>query len=137
MSPTLRIIPTSVYSSYMQGDVPKNSDLTDLINRLRQQQAKLAPRAKPTLPHRPTVREVTVDATDIPHHQLFGQQLDGPDVCNHEGWYWSPDPASGGAVPFSIWCGRSKGHVGPHEARTGISLRRHKKRVLQWDDKSS
>jgi hypothetical protein len=110
---------------------PDGDDLDDLIQRLRSEQ-KVGP-APRTLPKRPEAKETLVNASDIPHHQFFGQKVDGGDTCNHEGWYWSWDPRAG-HFPISVWCGRPKAHDGLHEARTGITLHRHKIKVLQWED---
>lgn len=85
-----------------------DTDLSELIARL-QHAARPVQRPVTRTPQRPTVVEATVDSSDIPTHQLFGQKLDSPDVCSHEGWYWSPAIGVGGDVPWSIWCGRHCG----------------------------
>jgi hypothetical protein len=108
------------------------NDLDELILRLRSLQRLTEPPHR-NLPKRPDAKEALVDVSDIPHRQGFGQKIAGRDACNHEGWYWSWDPRAG-HFPISVWCGRPYGHDGPHEARTGITLHRHKIKVLQWED---
>jgi hypothetical protein len=112
-------------------DIP----LSELISRLKAQQRGVPARPRTTAPQLARATEALVDSTDIPHHQVFGEKSRQPGACNDEGWYWTPAAGNGGDFPWSVWCGRPKGHPGPHEARTGFTLRRHQIRVLQWGNR--
>ena len=84
---------------------------------------------------RPRAEEVTVDGADVQPRQMFGQRINDPQLCNHEGWYWSPAVGGGGEIPNSVWCSRPKAHAGPHQARSGRAwLHPSKMKVVQWTD---
>jgi hypothetical protein len=84
---------------------------------------------------RPRAEEQVVDHSDVQSGQHFGQKVNDASLCNHEGWYWSPDSMNVGQIPNSVWCSRPKGHPGPHQARSGRAwLHPSKVKVVQWND---
>ena len=108
-----------------------DAELDDLIRRVRAQQMPPSWQGD-SLPSKPAVTEMLVDETDAHRPQYFGQKVSEAEVCNAEGWYWSRQQPSG-EIPLSVWCSRPRGHMGPHQARSGLSLHRHKVKVVQWD----
>jgi hypothetical protein len=88
-----------------------DTDLSELIARL-QHAARPVQRPVTRTPNgRPAWMRRSTAATSR-RTNCFGQKLDSPDVCSQEAWYCSHAIGVGGNVPWSIWCGRQKGHPG-------------------------
>ena len=113
--------------------------LDELFARLEQEWASL-PTPKTTIQGRPIATATRVRESDTVKAQSQGAKVDGPELCNDEGWVLRglTDAEGHGegcdlAVPISVWCSRPTGHHGDHEARIGRNLvDPHELDVARW-----